>query len=376
MKKIVYLGEDTASFHLFFNGASVSNASSNIITFFNLTNFKKSKLPKSAIETIATADHIIFSREIDWKTLKIAQLIAQHGIPYSYYADDNYFILRRIVPSKNVDHFLSLSDTLITTTQAMRNYLQQLTSKPKEKCITVALDVDIGEKSTPRKSLPKEVLNIGFLGTGKNHLYKEVIQDLTENLSNFQLNIYAPSSLCKLLRKKTIAPFINLVEFGFIKNYSTFVRTIKDFNLDFILQPADQNDPNYQFKNLNSLLLPYYCNCLTLFCNSPPYNNIEQHGLKKLLTPSNRFSQTISHLLADNKERITLTEKLFLLVETTFSTNDNIKILQSSLHFNNVQSEALAQNLEALRFRKIERKYHKLRRSIYRKFLAVKSLIQ
>lgn len=369
MKKIVYLGEDTASFHLFFNGASAKNE----ISFFNLTDFNELKLPPNDIQKIAAANHIIFSRDIDWKTLKIFNVISDHGIPYSYYADDNYFILRRIIPSKIVDQFLSNTDTLITTTQAMSSYLQELTSKPKEKCITVALDVDIGEKPTPRQALSKEVLNIGFLGTGKNHLYKEVIKDLSENLSTYQLNIYAPSSLCKLLRKNTIAPFINLVEFGFIKDYSSFVCTIKDFNLDFILQPADQSDPNYQFKNLNSLLLPYYCNCLTLFCNNPPYNDIKQHGLEKLLTPKNRFSHTILHLLADNEERVALTEKLFSLVENTFSTNENIKTLQSCLRFNNAPSEKIAQDLEKLRFGKIEKKYQKLRRSIYRKYLALKN---
>ena len=104
MNKIVYLGEDTASYHLFFNGASSSSA----VSLFNLTDFKKSTLPAHAVEKIISADHLIFSRDIDWKTLKIANLVIRNNIPFSYYADDNYFILNRIIPSKKVNQFLSI----------------------------------------------------------------------------------------------------------------------------------------------------------------------------------------------------------------------------------------------------------------------------
>ena len=365
MPKILYIGEDTASFHLFFNGAS----SSNVVSLFNLTDFKKAALPEHEVEKITSADHIIFSRDIDWKTLKIANLVIQHKIPYSYYADDNYFILNRIVPSKKVNQFLLSADAFITTTDAMNNYLKAMTTFEK-KSIQLDLDVFIPEKSKPKKELSKQVLNIGFLGTGKNELYREVMQDLSQNLSDYKLNVFAPKSLCDLLRKKSIAGSITLIEFKFIKNYQEFISTIQSFNLDFILQPADLSDKNYQFKNLNSLLLPYYCNCLTIFCDSPPYNKIQQQGLKELLALNNIFSKEIIKISSDDNARIALTEKLFSFVEKNFSANNNIKKIQESVHLRQEHSDRFTEKLNNLRFRAIERVYNKYKRSLYRKFIA------
>ena len=366
MKKIIYIGEDTASYHLFFNGVS----SSDTISFFNLTDFNQAVLSATDIEKINTAEHIIFSRDIDWKTLKIADLVIQHKIPYSYYADDNYFILNRIVPSKKVNRFLSNADAFISTTSTMNNFFKNMGSQYDKKLIQLDLDVDIPRKPTPKKTLSKKILNIGFLGTGKNWLYPDVMQDLTDNLPNYKLNIYAPLSLCKLLRKNPIADSITLIEFSFIKKYSDFVEAIKGFNLDFILQPADLEDQNYQFKNLNSLLLPYHCNCLTLFCDNAPYDSIKKQGLNELLARDNKFSNTITKILNDNDKRIALTEKLFSFVENNFSANDNIGTLQNSLCFKEYSAEILPKYLKELRFRKIEKIYHRLRRSFYRKFNA------
>jgi len=365
MSKILYIGEDTASYHLFFNGTSCANT----ISLFNLTDFKKSALSDHEVEKITSADHIIFSRDIDWKTLKIADLIIHHNIPFSYYADDNYFILNRIVPSKKVNQFLSCADAFITTTDAMNNYFKTMFSLEK-KSIQLDLDVHIPKKLTPKQELSNKTLNIGFLGTGKNELYKDVIQDLSNNLTGYALSVYAPRSLCQLLRKKTIAKSITLIEFSFIKNYPDFIDTIKSFNLDFILQPADLNDENYQFKNLNALLLPYHCNCLTLFCDSPPYNSIKNLGLNELLTEKNAFSGKINQLISDNSKRIELTEILFSFVENNFSANDNVKKLQTSLCFKKHESHNLLQELKNLRFSKIEKIYFKYKRSLYRRFFA------
>lgn len=364
MKKLLYLGEDTASFHLFFNGASAAAP----FSIFNLTDFSGPVLSADDIEKISTADHIIFSRDIDWKTLKISAVIARHGIPYSYYADDNYFILLRILPSKAVDQFLINADTLITTTEPMETYLQSIVPKHADKHIRLPLDVDISAGPTLREELPQETLNIGFLGTGKNSLYEEVFSDLSANLSStVALNIYAPASLCRLLRKQVISESITLIEFGFTKEYKEFVDMIKGFNLDFILQPADDSDPNYQYKNLNSLLLPYYCSCLTLFCDNPPYRSIGDYGMAGLLNPDNRFSQKIINLVNSNAERKALTKSLFSFVEANFSKHDNIKNLQDSLDKKLTISSGLSEDLGKLRFSKLEKIYHKLRRSIFRK---------
>ena len=365
MNKIVYLGEDTASYHLFFNGVSSSSA----VSLFNLTDFKKSTLPAHAVEKIISADHLIFSRDIDWKTLKIANLVIRNNIPFSYYADDNYFILNRIIPSKKVNQFLSSADAFISTTSAMHDFLKTRVTTEK-KSIQLELDVHIPKRPTPKKTLSKKTINIGFLGTGKNELYKDVIQDLSNNLSSYKLNIYAPKSLCQLLRKKTIPDSITLIEFNFIKNYPDFIDAIKSFNLDFILQPANLTDKNYQFKNLNALLLPYHCNCLTLFCDSPPYDSIKKLGLNELLTEKNAFSERINQLITDNSKRIELTEILFSFIEKNFSANDNVKKLKESLRFKNDKSDCLLQELKDLRFRKIEKIYNKYKRSFYRKFIA------
>ena len=365
MSKILYIGEDTASYHLFFNGAS----SANTVSFFNLTDFKNLSLSDHEVEQISSAEHIIFSRDIDWKTLKIADRIAQKNIPYSYYADDNYFILNRIVPSNKVNTFLSSADALISTTNAMNSFFTGIATD-NNKLIQLNLDVHIPERSNPKKTLSKQVLNIGFLGTGKNWLYQDVLKDLSDNLLGYELNIYAPVSLCKLLRKKPIADSITLIEFKFIKNYSQFIDTIKTFDLDFILQPADLTDQNYHFKNLNSLLLPYHCNCLTLFCDSPPYNSIQQEGLEELLTKNNAFSEKINALVSNNDKRIALTDALFSFVENNFSVNNNIQKLKESLRFKEKGSDRFSQELKKLRFTKIEKTYNKYKRSIYRKLIA------
>ena len=365
MSQFLYIGEDTASYQLFFNGVSSSNS----VPVVNWTDVK-SVLPADAVEKITSAKHIIFSRDIDWKTLKIANLLIEHNIPYSYYADDNYFIKKRIVPSQKVIQFLSCADAFITTTSAMNNYLKKMGSI-EQKYIQLDLDVFIPEKSTPKKELSMQALNIGFLGTGKDDLYKDVIQDLSDSLSCIKINIYAPKLLCKLLRKKTIADSITLIEFDFMKNYQEFVHTIKSFNLDFILQPADLSDDNYQFKNLNTLLLPYYCNCLIFFCDSPPYNKIKNQGLNELLTNSNAFSKKIIEISNDNVKRMALTESLFSFVENSFSANNNIKKLQEHVRFRDEDSGQFTKKLEELRFWRIEKIYNKYKRSLYRKFPAV-----
>ncbi|MBT5923571.1 MAG: hypothetical protein HOH29_07540 [Cellvibrionales bacterium] len=365
MSKILYIGEDTASYHLFFNGAS----SANTVSFFNLTDFKNLSLSDHEVEQISSAEHIIFSRDIDWKTLKIADRIAKKNIPYSYYADDNYFILNRIVPSNKVNTFLSSADALISTTNAMNGFFTSIATD-NNKLIQLNLDVHIPERSNPKKTLSKQVLNIGFLGTGKNWLYQDVLKDLSDNLLDYELNIHAPLSLCKLLRKQPIADSITLIEFKFIKNYSQFIDTIKTFDLDFILQPADLTDQNYHFKNLNSLLLPYHCNCLTLFCDSPPYNSIQQEGLEELLTKNNAFSEKINALISNNDKRIALTDALFSFVENNFSANNNIQKLKESLRFKEKGADRFSQELKQLRFTKIEKTYNKYKRSIYRKLIA------
>ena len=364
MSKILYIGEDTASYHLFFNGVSSLNA----LSLFNLTDFKQSTLADQDINKILESDHIIFSRDIDWKTLKIASLIIKKNIPYSYYADDNYFILKRIIPSKKVNQFLFGADAFISTTSAMNDFFESIGSITQKK-IQLEIDVHVPKKPLPRRKISNRILNIGFLGTGKNWLYKDVLNDLSENLSDFELNIFAPSSLCQLLRKNSIAKSIKIIEFNFIKNYPEFIDTIKEFNLDFILQPADLTDQNYQFKNLNTLLLPYQCNCLTIFCESPPYNSIKRDGLGELLIKRNKFSERIAELVNDNEKRIEITERLFTFVENNFSANNNIGHLQEFLNFKE-NSDLSFHEFKNLRFRKIEKIYHKYKRSLYRKFTA------
>ena len=55
MSQFLYIGEDTASYHLFFNGVSSSNS----VPVVNWTDVK-SVLPADAVEKITSAKHIIF----------------------------------------------------------------------------------------------------------------------------------------------------------------------------------------------------------------------------------------------------------------------------------------------------------------------------
>lgn len=371
MNNIVYLGEDTASFHLFFNGASVSDS----VSLFNLTEFDKTRLNPEDINKITKANHVIFGRDINWKTLKIAKLLQQYKIPYSYYADDNYFILRRIIPSKKVDNFLAKADAIITTTEKMQNFLQIKAPKSIAKQIQLPLDVDISNKHIFKKTISNKSLNIGFLGTGKNKLYNDVFEDLANNSPSESLNIFVQSSLSKIIKKHSIPRNISIIEFSFTKNYTEFIAMAKGFELDFILQPADINDDNYRFKNLNSLLLPYHCGCLTLFCDNPPYSDIKNFGMEKLLNPNNKFSEKVKRLTANNEERISLIKALSEYVEDNFSTNNNIKELKHRLSFKTSDSKDLSAKLGKLKFSKTEKRLQKLGRSLYRRSIDVKQLI-
>ena len=149
----------------------------------------------------------------------------------------------------------------------------------------------------------------------------------------------------------------------------------KGFELDFILQPADINDDNYRFKNLNSLLLPYHCGCLTLFCDNPPYSDIKNFGMEKLLNPNNKFSEKVKRLTANNEERISLIKALSEYVEDNFSTNNNIKELKHRLSFKTSDSKDLSAKLGKLKFSKTEKRLQKLGRSLYRRSIDVKQLI-
>ena len=117
----------------------------------------------------------------------------------------------------------------------------------------------------------------------------DVIKELEGNSKHLKFKIYLPKDLSTYLKKKNTFNSIIFHEIDFYYDYDCFIKKITSFNIDFLIHPADINDKNFKYKNLNSLLLPYYCRCLTLFCDSPPWNQLRDFNLSEIINNNNQF---------------------------------------------------------------------------------------
>ena len=362
---ILYLGEGKASYYLFFAGASANKN----INFIDIKNKKKKYFNAHEIELIKKANHIIFSREINYRTIKISGILNKYNIPYSYFADDNYFLLRRILPNKSTNKFLNNTDHIISGSINLMKYFKLLNNKIDDSFINLTMDINLKKQRKEANILSGKTISIGFFGTAKDKLYEQVFSDLESNLKEFQLKIILPKKLAKTLKKRKKSNSVEFFEIEFTENYHDFIDKIILLKIDFLIHPADKEDKNFKYKNFNSILLPYHCKCLTLFCNNRPWSKLKNSNLCELINDDNNFSKKIITLFENPEKYNYLCGELKKYVIKKFSTSNNLFLLEKSLNFKtkNENENGLVSDLQKLKFNFFEREIFFLKRSLYRK---------